>query len=721
MSTRSKTHNASFGQPTIFPPSMTPSKADVFRHYLFVRNKEQMLSRGSKTAKDCYRIVANDVKEIWNTFSFPCISFEAIALKVERLIMSATNLNKVPIKQRNEKFFEKLEKFDEMFDICTCTCFDKKIKRTDCRCDIRISRIEWESFAGQKRRINQLGTIDRVTTAARKRTHEKLLTLEQAAMKCSSVPSTSTTTYSNSDSSDDINDSNDTETRSDSSESSFLPECELRENTQNRFTYDKLSVTADRYRVSSRAAAAIVNAALEDMGILNEGNMLDRKKVERERKRIGVKKDSSHKLQNQNIICIGFDGRKNLSKTLRGVEHEEHVVIVKEPGDVYMDHISPDNGTARCIADELITFLIDSHSRDTLQAILCDGTVVNTGRIGGILKLIEIEIERPLQWLICLLHANELPFRHVFECIDGKTSGPTSFKGMIGKKISKDLTKANIVEFTPVQCDIKMPEYIVKDLSTDQKYLYEMCIGITTGRIPQNLALKSPGALHHARWLTKANRILRLYVSTLNPEKNLQDLVKIILQVYAPGWFQIKSHPKATEGAMNLYYLMSLIGKQEDEHRIIMENVFRNNAYFAHCENILIAMMTDPRVEIRKLAIDRIIKARARKEIKRAFDLPMDINFKASDYTEMIDWNKTTITSPPLLQEFSNDDLIKAAIKPLEIPSVPCHTQGVERLISLVTRASEDRIGYGNRHKYVLNVIESRKSMPTFEHKHQWK
>ena len=62
---------------------------------------------------------------------------------------------------------------------------------------------------------------------------------------------------------------------------------EFRENKQNCHKYEKLVVTADRYRISSRAAAAIVNSALEDMGILDENNMIDRKKIERERNRVG--------------------------------------------------------------------------------------------------------------------------------------------------------------------------------------------------------------------------------------------------------------------------------------------------------------------------------------------------------------------------------------------------------------------------------------------------
>lgn len=50
-------------------------------------------------------------------------------------------------------------------------------------------------------------------------------------------------------------------------------------------------------------------------------------------------------------------------------------------------------------------------------AIGCDGTVVNTRNNNGVISLIENEIGRPLQWLVCLFHGNEfflpsfLPFR----------------------------------------------------------------------------------------------------------------------------------------------------------------------------------------------------------------------------------------------------------------------------------------------------------------------
>ena len=57
--------------------------------------------------------------------------------------------------------------------------------------------------------------------------------------------------------------------------------------SQNRYVCNNPAIVSDRYRVSSRATAAIVNAALEDMRILRDKNKLDRKKVMREKLRVG--------------------------------------------------------------------------------------------------------------------------------------------------------------------------------------------------------------------------------------------------------------------------------------------------------------------------------------------------------------------------------------------------------------------------------------------------
>ena len=71
-----------------------------------------------------------------------------------------------------------------------------------------------------------------------------------------------------------------------------------------------------------------------------------------------------------------------------------------------------------------------------------------------------------------MFHANELPLRHLFAKFYGKTVGPRSIAGPIGKLLASCGNYA-IVKFEPTanfNLDIEP-----SDLRTDQMYLYEIC------------------------------------------------------------------------------------------------------------------------------------------------------------------------------------------------------------------------------------------------------
>ena len=80
----------------------------------------------------------------------------------------------------------------------------------------------------------------------------------------------------------------------------------------------------------------------------------------------------------------------------------------------------------------------------------------------------EEELQKPLQWLVRQLYANELPLRHLLIHLDGATSDPPAFKCKIGKAMST-CEKLPIVVFTPLESDL--PPIIAADLCTEQKYL----------------------------------------------------------------------------------------------------------------------------------------------------------------------------------------------------------------------------------------------------------
>ena len=66
---------------------------------------------------------------------------------------------------------------------------------------------------------------------------------------------------------------------------------------------------------------------------------------------------------------------------------------------------------------------------------------------------------------------NELPLRHLLQHLDGPTTGPRAFSGLIGKALT-NCEELPLVAFE--QIDVDMPIVVLKDLSKDRRYLWEI-------------------------------------------------------------------------------------------------------------------------------------------------------------------------------------------------------------------------------------------------------
>ena len=107
---------------------------------------------------------------------------------------------------------------------------------------------------------------------------------------------------------------------------------------------------------------------------------------------------------------------------------EEHVSLMSELGSQYVGHLSPTAKDARTQAAEIFRCLAANGFDMTLQYIGGDSTYVNTGVHGGIMHYLEEHLGYRVV-IVCELHTNELPLRHIIEEIDGPTSGANSFSG----------------------------------------------------------------------------------------------------------------------------------------------------------------------------------------------------------------------------------------------------------------------------------------------------
>ena len=62
--------------------------------------------------------------------------------------------------------------------------------------------------------------------------------------------------------------------------------------------------------------------------------------------------------------------------------------------------------------------------------------------------------------------------------------------------------------------------------------------------------------------------------------------------------------------------------------------------------------------------------------------------YDADTYHDIIDWEKETLTEPPLTYSLTDDELKHIVEEPLNVPPYKSHTQSVERAIRQVSIAS---------------------------------
>ena len=671
------------------------------------------------TYKDIENIVVAKIEEIWSRASIPTAQHKRVKVMLKAYYLKCKKLLKSHPKIPENKLEQFRRTSKALFDISSCKC--KNIDECTCPRHKKLPARE-KSFLIDQRTTRRMviGTLDIVTTNKITNTLKRKMLRKKSQFQ----PQKENKENLNlSTSSDSIQSNNDDDVFQPQSQASTSMATVYKANaTNSAVDYALVSRTCDRYGVSDRAGAAIASAVLHT----STSEVIDKNKLRRKRKMARKLVAESQKVLQ--IPALYFDGRKDKTLIISekdGIMYrqsilEEHISLIMEPESKFLGYIAPAFSTSESIEQAITNFFLESEiPMESLLAVGCDGTNVNVGKNGGVIRLLEKRLDKPLQWIICLLHMNELPFRHLFLHIDGSTSGPKTFSGRIGKDL-ENCEKMPVIRFQTISTEL--PEFSVQGISTDQTYLYRIVSAVSTGILPKDLANKSPGKMSHARWLTRANRILRLYVSMESPSKNLVILATYVVKVYAPTWFAIKIHPSCKDGARHLFKLIAATRYLPTELRAKIDPVIQRNSYFAHPENLLIAMLTDSERQIRELAARRILKARSIQQNKlRLFQLPT-LKFDALSYTDLIDWEENTrITDPPILKSIPDEKfqlfVTQKAEGELPLLRLPCHTQAVERAVKTVTEASGILCNKSEREGFIRNKIESRKVMPTFDSK----
>lgn len=209
--------------------------------------------------------------------------------------------------------------------------------------------------------------------------------------------------------------------------------------------------------------------------------------------------------------------------------------------------------------------------------------------------------------LACRHHVYEVILRSVFELKFGETTGPNVllFKEYLGKWDEIDQTKYklgiqdSIVKRTlcNISCEIikfcknKLKELIVR---SDYKELLQLTlIFFGDGSDSGNIAFPRPGAMHHARFMSKAIYSLKIFMFasvfklTSHQKSSVRYFCMFVVQFYVKAWFGCTNALAAPKQDLNFIKSINIYSKIDFDIFITILNKISKILWYLYFKRLL--------------------------------------------------------------------------------------------------------------------------------------
>ena len=279
---------------------------------------------------------------------------------------------------------------------------------------------------------------------------------------------------------------------------------------------------------------------------------------------------------------------KSLQHAIKSSEHLA-VILTGTDGKEVVLSISEVDGqpNAENEANHILSVLMEYNVRlSHIGALVFDTTSLNTGSKKGIVVRLEAKFGRPLLQLGCRHHIYELICGASCEVVYGSGTGPTEpvFKKLIDNWCNLQLPNYSSIELPRnhrglsslvQQVVIFLQNWLMNSskmtLRHDYLELASLSLLFLGGTFPESLkpfTFNVPGAIHHARWMSKAIYTLKIALFRKQLKgvygdqlKDIFSLAIFISVFYTKSWLTCTN---AAEAAFNdLELLKTLINTEE--------------------------------------------------------------------------------------------------------------------------------------------------------------
>ncbi|CAD6231335.1 GSCOCG00012218001-RA-CDS [Cotesia congregata] len=434
----------------------------------------------------------------------------------------------------------------------------------------------------------------------------------------------------------------------------------------------ELAAALDRGNVSSRSATYVLAATLKSVGFDTRNVNLSYKTIQRQRiiHRKEIAKGLKEDLKFNDNYVVHWDGK--LLSDIVGTETVDRLpVLLTSSGSEQLlgiPKINSGSGIEQALA--VYSTMEQWGVSNYIKAICFDTAATNTGIHHGAGVELEKILKRKLIWLPCRHHVIELVIKGVFEAYWPVQSGPNvpffnRFK--IGwNKINTSKYNAGIND--KIVADIlldKKDELLSFIDNYSQKFLprndYREFLELSSiflGATPKdNYTFKCPGAMSHARWMSKAIYCLKIFIFrtefkiTAKELNNLRQICIFIVTTYIKAWFTSSSAILAPNNDLTLMQQLILYTKiNSTVSQAALKKMVRHLWYLS--DQLAIMSLFDDSIDltVKKKMIENLMNNKSSNTKTRKYEV-------VSDSDELLEKDISDFISVESLTIFKEFDL----------------------------------------------------------------
>ena len=533
------------------------------------------------TLRDVTLAVTPMVAQFWDMARIPMIRKDNIVTKIEKLHREYELLKKGRYRRSEaqiskEKDFEVL--LDNLFDVAHGNALTMMTNQED---------KEFLLAQREPGRRGRMGGVDSVLAAQEAR---RSLRLEKAAAfsarKQEEAAASSSVAQLESSPSSSSNTSAVASDEEYGAVGGASPAKRAKRATKN-IVSPALAATLDRTKLTDRSATYVLTEAARSLDQNVEELNINRSSIRRQRlkHRAAMASKIREEFRSGTPLVVHWDGKLMMDLTTK--EHVDRLpIIISGIGGAQLLAVAKlGSGTGESMAAAVVSALETWGVADQVVGMSFDTTASNTGRRNGACVLIEQKMGKDLLHFACRHHILELVVHAVFVRVLGCSSSPelllfkrfqTSWESIdredfgTGIMVEEVATVLEDVKDEALRWTLQVLQER-EDLRDDYRELVELVIIFLGGAPPGGIRFRAPGAMHHARWMSKVLYSFKIWMFrgqfrlTKKEERGLQRMCLFVVRVYAKAWIEASFSAQAPRLDLELIKALGTYDKIDSE------------------------------------------------------------------------------------------------------------------------------------------------------------